>query len=258
MNLVIKLLQKLKLYAIVKTIKDIIIKMTPKYKKQKRKMIAFYSQFVHSDDLCFDVGANTGNRTEIFLELGARVVVIEPQTSCIRILEEKFGEDKKITIIPKALGEKKGEAELKISDATTISSLSQEWINSVKASGRFSAYNWEKAEKVQITTFDELIDECGKPVFCKIDVEGYEYEVLKGLTQPVGVISFEFTPEHIAPAISSIKHLAGLGNTAYNYSIGESMKLVLQEWVTVDEIIQILTTLPDKTVFGDVYARFLK
>lgn len=49
--------------------------------------LEFYSQFIHPGDLVFDVGANVGNRTKIFLRLGARVVAFEPQASCARVLQ---------------------------------------------------------------------------------------------------------------------------------------------------------------------------
>ena len=37
--------------------------------------------------------------------------------------------------------------------------------------------------------------QAGSGTFVKIDVEGFEYEVLKGLSTPVPYLSFEFVPE---------------------------------------------------------------
>ena len=42
---------------------------------------------------------------------------------------------------------------------------------------------------------DNMISRYGSPEFTKIDVEGYEFEVLNGLSQPIKTISFEFTSE---------------------------------------------------------------
>ncbi len=39
----------------------------------------FYSQFIRPGDLVFDIGANRGDRTEVFVQMGARVVAAEPQ-----------------------------------------------------------------------------------------------------------------------------------------------------------------------------------
>ena len=44
-----------------------------------------------------------------------------------------------------------------------------------------------------VTTLDKLIEQYEVPSFIKIDVEGYELEVLKGLTRLVPALSFEFT-----------------------------------------------------------------
>ena len=44
-----------------------------------------------------------------------------------------------------------------------------------------------------VTTLDRLIAQHGVPSFIKIDVEGFEDQVLAGLTHPVPALSFEFT-----------------------------------------------------------------
>ncbi len=256
-NMIISLLQTLKLYGPARTFKDWLISINPNSICHMQEMKKFYSQFVHKDDLCFDVGANMGNRTEIFLTLGATVVAIEPQEMCAKRLRRNYKNNDKVIIIQKALGEKEGEAELMISDAHTISSCSKEWITNVKTNGMFSAYRWDKSVVVPVTTLDRLVKEYGIPAFCKIDVEGFELQVLKGLSSPVRVISFEFTPGFVESTINCINHLSSIGTVRFNYSLGESMHLVLSEWVKSNEMCDIISSLPDKTNFGDVYARFI-
>ena len=55
-----------------------------------------------------------------------------------------------------------------------------------------------------VTTLDQLIDRFGIPAICKIDVEGYEFEVLKGLFAANCHVSFEYIPATIALAIACI------------------------------------------------------
>jgi len=196
-----------------------------------QEMANFYSQFLAPGDVCFDVGANFGNRAKIFLRLGATVVAVEPQNKCVRVLKSMYGENNRLIIIQKALGALEGSAELMISRASTISSLSQEWVDAVKRSGRFSEYSWDKKKIVNVTTLNKLIAEHGVPSFIKIDVEGFEYEVIKGLSQPVITICFEFTPELIETTIRCIEHLHSLGGISLNYSLGETMKMGLDKWV---------------------------
>src|SRR3989304_3436761 len=78
--------------------------------RRQQAMKEFYGRFLHPGDLCFDVGANEGNRTAIFLALGARVVCIEPQPLCLKKLRKRLGRMPDVTIVAKALGEKEGQS----------------------------------------------------------------------------------------------------------------------------------------------------
>jgi len=227
-------------------------------------MLRFYSQFVSKGDLCFDIGANIGNRTGAFLKLGATVVAVEPQDICMRKLLNKYGNNNKVFLVHKALGADEGKGDLILSNSHTVSSMSKEWIDCIKDSDMFftstSAFQWHKTVSVPIATLDKLIEKYGNPTVCKIDVEGFEYQVIRGLSQPIKVITFEFTPtpKFISLAIKSIKHLSAIGNVQFNYSFGESMTLALSKWVNTGKICNILLSIPYKTAFsGDIYARFI-
>lgn len=91
-----------------------------------QKMLEFYSQFISTGRLCFDVGANIGNRVKIFLKLYLNVVAIEPQSECVKILKKVFGKDLHLKIIHAGLGNHEGKAELMISNSSTISSMSRQ------------------------------------------------------------------------------------------------------------------------------------
>ncbi|RJQ40748.1 MAG: FkbM family methyltransferase [Nitrospiraceae bacterium] len=252
-NIVVKALKFTNLYEPVKSI--ISGRRSPSEKDSvQHKMISFYSQFVANNKLFYDIGANVGNRTEIFLKLGIKVVAIEPQDNCFRVLSEKYGSNHNVVLINKALGEKNEEKEMLVCSAHQLSTLSVDWLEKVKTSGRFSEHEWEERVKVHTTTLDDLIDEFGEPDFCKIDVEGFEFQVLKGLSYPIKSISIEFTPEYIESTIKCINYLSGLGSYSFNYSVGESMVFSFDSWVNADQMIDNLNNLPDKTIFGDVYA----
>ncbi len=150
--------------------------LTPELKdwsQHDQEMIDFYSQFIPESGLCFDVGANVGNRVKIFLKLKSRVVAVEPQFECVEILHRVFGRNSRQTIIEKTLGEKEGNSEIMISESSPISSMSLRWINVVKESGRFSDEIWNKKRRIPVTTLDHMIEQYGVPNFIKIDVEGF-------------------------------------------------------------------------------------
>jgi FkbM family methyltransferase len=201
----------------------------------------------------FDVGANIGERTRVLLSLGARVVAVEPQPNCVALLHEI--RDERLSIEAVALGAEKGLAPLRVATASTISSMSEGWIESVKRSGRFPEHEWGERLTVDVTTLDALVERYGVPDFCKIDVEGYESEVLNGLSRPLPILSFEFTPEWASDTLRVVEQLRELGVERFNLTIGESHELVWPGWRSRDELLAHLQGLPDDpALFGDVYA----
>jgi FkbM family methyltransferase len=222
-------------------------------KKNAVARVHFYSSFLSAGDLVFDVGANIGNRVESFLKIQCKVVAVEPQTACVSTLREKFGN--RINIEQAGLGGSDGEMEMFIADESTISTLSIDFIERTK-DNKFKRNKWEKKEKIRITTMDALIQKYGQPAFCKIDVEGFESEVLKGLSTPIDKLSFEFNvPEMNDNLIRSLELLNALSaDYRYNYSLGESMVYELGSWKDYAAFISHVK-LPAfaKNDFGDIY-----
>ncbi|MGY2133571.1 FkbM family methyltransferase [Hymenobacter sp. HD11105] len=219
----------------------------------------FYLQFLQPGDTYFDVGANMGNRIEPLINQGINIVAVEPQPNLVRYLTRKFGDT--ITLIPKGLGAEETEAQMFISSAHVFSSFSTDWIDSVRNSGRFKEHTWEETATVQITTLDALIKQFGKPRFIKIDVEGYEFEVLKGLSTPIEIISFEYTtPEQTQKALDCLTKLHSLSPAMRcNYSIGEELEWALPQWISFEQMRQHIQS-PEfiDTDFGDIYVKTVK
>jgi len=246
---------------LLKTIKAIKKKRFPSAKDKQEKLeqlekrTDFYKIFIGNGDICFDVGANVGNRVEPLLKAGGKVIAVEPQKNCYEILKKKFGNT--IDIVTEGLSSEEGEKTFYISSASTISSFSKDWIDSVK-DGRFKNESWTKTETVKMTTLDVLIKKYGTPSFIKIDVEGYELEVLNGLSAPVKCISIEYTvPEQTQKTLDCIDRIQKVnGETEFNYSIGESMELALDEWISYGEMVTHIKSQEFiDTGFGDIYAR---
>lgn len=226
-----------------------------KIQEQRRK---FYSQFLKKGDIYFDVGSNYGNRIEPIKDLGINIVAVEPQEKCIKYLRKKYGST--INLVTNGLGEREEDRELFIASADTVSSFSAEWIATMKESGRFGDTDWSKKSLVHITTLDNLITRFGNPDFIKIDVEGFELEVLKGLTTPQKMISFEYAvPEASAAVMACIERLGVISDKKiyFNYSIEESMSWALSEWLSYEAFIEKVKT--EEFIasgFGDIYVNY--
>lgn len=220
-------------------------------------MKEFYSTLIRPSDLAFDIGANRGNRIAVFLSLGAKVVALEPQPRCADELVRKFEGRYGLTILDMAVGDKDGVETMRISNNDMVSSLSDDWISRVKASGRFDDSSWEQEIKVRVTTLDRLIAQYGMPDFIKVDVEGYEAEVMRGLSHRIKKLSFEYTPERIEPALAAVRRLSFLGDYVFNISRGETFAMEFSEPVEDEAAIELLTSLSmekEGVVSGDVYA----
>ncbi len=222
---------------------------------QKPKQKKLYEQFIKKDSLVFDVGANVGNRTALFLELGAKVVMVEPQKDCYQALEKRFPN---LPLIKKGLGEKESTEKLYVSDVSLISSFSKNHVDMMQED-RFKGANWDKTIDIEMTTLDNLIAQYGLPDFCKIDVEGYEYDVLKGLSQKVGSMSLEYiVPENKEVVLKCIQHLNKLGKIECNLSHGETMEFHLPTWKNGEEMEQYVQSQDFiDTSYGDIYVRFV-
>ena len=228
----------------------------------QKKIHLTYLKIINKGDLVFDVGSNIGDKTKIFLDLGANVVSIEPQEACYKILKRRYGNrvlnyllgyNDRIILLNKGLNEEEGYKQLNICETSVLSTMSDKWMKE----SRFSnAHQWSKTQLVPVTTLDSLIIKYGLPKFCKIDVEGFEYPVIKGLKQPIPFISFEFSKELFVETEKCINYLLTLGNPIFNVSIGESGEFIFTEWVKSNDVIEYIHTSSDCLLWGDIYVQF--
>jgi FkbM family methyltransferase len=205
---------------------------------------ALYRPFIRPGDLCFDVGANFGFKTEVFLSLGARVVAFEPQPDCWQELKAR---NPSAVAVMSAVGAAPGRATMYVDRHRTGSSLLADW--------RPDA---ERTIDIAMTTLDAAIREYGSPQLCKIDVEGLELEVLQGLRQPVRLLTYEFTRRRISVAIACLDYVNALSPIEVNFTPKDTPRFTSERWLDVGEARAFLqTTVPNSTEYewGDVFVR---
>lgn len=202
-------------------------------------------------DIYFDIGANIGDEADFFVQRGMAVVCVEPQPDLANRLVQRFSGISRVNVVPMALGQRAGVALMSISSATpTLSTFASHW-----KQGRFAGYVWDKTAEVKMITLDDLVRDFGVPRYCKIDVEGFEREVLAELSRRIGIISYEYTSEFMGHALEVLLHLLNLGYRSFNLSIGEGASFQFDRWVEYYELASILHhSREQKDLWGDIYA----
>lgn len=221
----------------------------------RRKLKRFYSQFIKEGDLCFDIGAHLGNRIDAWSNLNAKTIAVEPQPQCLDYLNKRFGKNKNVTILPKAVSNKSGTATLNISTLTpTVSTFSgTEFQKAINDKTPYEV-KWDKTIDVEMVTLDQLIEQYGLPIFCKIDVEDLEVQVLQGLSAPIEVVSFEYFSYMTPQALQCIEILENLGDYEYNWSYAETLQFE-SNWISGTKMKEVLGAFTENDRSGDIYAR---
>lgn len=256
MNFIIKKIIKSKYYNFLRysVIPNAIVELGT---RKTQKNINFYASFLPKDKLknalVFDVGANKGNKTKALLNLGCKVVCVEPEQKCLDTLKYRYSGNPAVTIVNKGLSDKEGTMMLHVQEYRSgYNTLSEKWVNTLEDTGkekRINNSNFKEEYEVSITTLSKLITEFGKPYYIKIDVEGLELSVLKGLSEPIQYISFEANlPEFLSETIQIIELLDTLshGKTEFKVAIGD--RIGQQQWVNKTKIIETIKSIKNNSI----------
>jgi FkbM family methyltransferase len=201
--------------------------LNPQARREFADDVRFYRQFVGEGDLCFDIGANLGQTIKPLVACKAKVVAVEPNPLCGQSLAWEFAGCRDVTIVGQAVGAEAGFADLHFEGTDATASLRNDW-----------PFPLRGIERVRVTTLDALIEQFGKPTLLKVDVEGFETEVFKGLSQPIPVVRFEYHRWELARALTCLARLAEVGEiSAANVTELDSTSFHFPEWVSYDELV---------------------
>jgi len=156
------------------------------------KEIYMQSPRAHSKPVIFDIGANLGQYLNPLMDSFpfSKILAFEPSSNAAAQLRRSFVDRRNLEIVEIALGNSAGEAVLYFDEpGSVLASLLNRDLS-------FLEVNFSNQQKVQVTKLDDF---CAKtltyPEIIKLDVEGFELEVLRGGSQTVEqveLIQFEF------------------------------------------------------------------
>ncbi len=141
----------------------------------ERYIVTKLLKMIEPGDICWDIGANIGFYTCLLAsqvgDTGA-VVAFEPASRTCDYLRENVSLNRftNTTVINKGIGDRVEQRRLYYSKAGLA-----EGTASLKYAHKQTA-----SERVTLDTIDNLVSELPAPNFVKIDVEGYQLEVLRG------------------------------------------------------------------------------
>jgi FkbM family methyltransferase len=220
----------------------------PTYSRRRRAEHRFYQRLLWQvgAKLVFDIGANGGGKTAVFSSIVDTVVSVEPSPAAVKILADRFLYNRRVVVVGQGVGAEEGSAKFYLfGEADCYNTFSPKWLESLAGSGLSDRpHKMPKAVlEVPVTTLDRLMGEHGVPSYIKIDVEGYELPVIKGLSKPIPLVSFECNlPEFAAETIECLSRLAELSPSAlFNYCVEEPpVRFVSEQWLRRDQMCQIV------------------
>ena len=167
--------------------------------------MAFLLHFLRKDDLFIDVGANVGSYTVLASGVvGARSLAFEPVPNTFERLQRNIRTNKIDGLAEAkrlAIGSSQGEIHFSTDNDTVNKVVSTDYVGS--------------SEKVPVSSLDVLLEGLA-PLMWKVDVEGFEIEVLKGSRSALRQESLQaILLECQSPEVNSLVTDAGFRKAAY-------------------------------------------
>lgn len=218
------------------------------------KMRSFYAPFVQKGDLVFDVGAHVGRYSEIFTDLGGRVISVEPNPRCCAQLL-RLAKVRDVRVENCAAGDTPGNLKLRICEDSVLSTVAEAYYEEARRSPVHRDVRWLDSVEVKVVTLDQLAHRYGVPSFVKIDAEGYDDHVLGGMTFRPRTLIFEYAQILPEVALRCFETPVLSSGYEFNFSRGLELEYVSHDWMNGQDLCKRLSDFVGNEAYGDVIAR---
>lgn len=194
-------------------------------------------EFIHSEDLVFDVGAHCGTKAEEYLKYGARVVCFEPRWEACQAIWKLLGSNDNVMIVPVGLSDHIGCEGMWMCNQPGQSSMSPRYVGADGHTGEglYGRDHWSATEYlVPVITMDTALTMFGIPNFIKLDTEDCEHVILSAMNQCVKALQFEFHTKYPDKIPLCVDRLSSLGFDQFNFHHGDSDQYELDVWVNAE------------------------
>lgn len=183
--------------------------------------------------LFFDVGANRGDAVVAGLNKGYKVVGIEAAPKIFDALESNFKGNPDVRLLKFAVASEDFKT-IKFYECIEdgLSTINKDWLTAEDMPYKGKQF-WEV--EVPTITLDTLVKLYGKPDLIKIDVEGAEWEVFRGMHKNYGPLTFEWTNVTIGEHQSQIEYLEKIGYTEIGPQFIEHHLQEPEKWYSIKE-----------------------
>ena len=183
--------------------------------------------------LMFDVGANRGDAVVAGLNKGYKVVAIEPGPRVFKELVSNFIYDKNVIPLKFAVSDSNDQqVEFYECVEDGLSTIERSWLTDPSMPYKGKEFRTISATTITLDTLTKIY---GKPDLIKIDVEGAEWFVFRGMTKKYGMLTFEWTDVTIDEHQKQIEHLQNLGYTKISPQFIESHLQEPKEWFNIKD-----------------------
>ena len=210
-----KLFNKIKDYLRYTWFHYLILKYkNPLYISLIKKDVEFHKKFLTNNEFIFDLGANRGEKSNIFSFFTKRIVLYEPEQVLYNLLKLRFRRNKNIFINNLIVSDKSQETFFySIPGNEAYSSILK---NYKKNFTHLQNMDVVKKKKMS-TTLNAEIKKFGLPSYIKIDCEGSEKLILKNLEYKIKKISFEANlPNFLNETLDIIDIFKNRFNSSFN------------------------------------------